>query len=130
MQQRNRSRLDFFLVSKTLSNSLDNCTIPNSTNGAIFDHKQIFLGFRRGKKLTNEVLRDHIFVEEESNIYVWVSVFECYLLHATITEDLTEIRRELELRKLGSILSKLKIVRDLEISLAELGRDDNANRRY
>ena len=130
MQQRNRSRLDFFLVSKTLSNSLANCTIPNSTNGAIFDHKQIFLGFRRGKKLTNEVLRDHIFVEEERNIYVWVSVFECYLLHATITENLTGIRREHELRKLGSILSKLKIVRDLEISLAELGRDDNANRRY
>ena len=130
MQQRNRSRLDFFLVSKTLSNSLANCTIPNSTNGAIFDHKQNFLGFRRGKKLTKEVVRDHIFVEEESNIYVWVSVFECYLLHTTITEDLTEIRRELELRKLGSLLSKLKIVRDLEISLAELGRDDNANRRY
>ena len=95
------------------------------------DHKQIFLGFRRGKKLTIEVLRDHIFVEEESNIYVRVSVFKCYnLLHATITENLTEIWREHELRKLGSILSKLKIVRDLEISLAELGRDDNANRRY
>ena len=130
MQQRNRSRLDFFLVSKTLSNSLANCTIPNSTNGAIFDHKQIFLGFRRGKKLTNEVLRDHIFVEEESNIYVRVSVFKCCnLLHATITENLTEIRREHELRKLGSILSKLKIVRDLEISFAELGRDDRLEMR-
>ena len=52
---------------------------------------KFFWGFRRGKKLTNEVLRDHIFVEEERNIYVWVSVFECYLLHATITENLTGI---------------------------------------
>ena len=57
-------------------------------------------------------------------------VFKCYnLLHATITENLTEIRREHELRKLGSILSKLKIVRDLEIRFPELGRDDRLEMR-
>ena len=48
--QNNRSRLDFFLVSESVSDKLVNCTIPNSTNGKIFDHKQIFLSFKRDKK--------------------------------------------------------------------------------
>ena len=65
------------------------------------------------------MLKDHIFDEKESNIYVKTSVSECYLQHAAVLDDFTEERRTEALGKVGSVLNKLKRLRDLELKDAE-----------
>jgi exonuclease III len=44
----NRSRIDFFLMSKELANSLIDCSIGTALSSTSFDHKKIFLEI--GKK--------------------------------------------------------------------------------
>ena len=121
--QKNRSRLDFFLLSKPLSSSLINCTIPNATNGTMFDHKQISLSFRKKVTPKCRMLKDHVFDSNESNAYVKASAFECFLQHSVLTENFNNVRRESELRKVGSVLNKLKDLRELEIQDAESETD-------
>ena len=84
--QTNRSRLDFFLLSKPLSSSLINCTIPNATNGTMFHHKQISLSFKKKVTPKCRMLKDHVLDSNESNAYVKASAFECFLQHSIVTE--------------------------------------------
>jgi exonuclease III len=42
---RNRSRLDFFLISDDLLRLINKCTIADSLDSNIFDHKHIKLDF-------------------------------------------------------------------------------------
>ena len=51
LQYTNRSRLDFFCVSKTLINFVKNCNIENSLTSTVFDHKEINLDFKCKTKL-------------------------------------------------------------------------------
>jgi exonuclease III len=52
----NRSRLDFFLMSETLTTQCINCRIPNYLSSLLFDHKQVTLFFRRDNPYKNKSL--------------------------------------------------------------------------
>ena len=91
--QLNRSRIDFFLMSLSLSPYCRNCTIPNSTTGSIFDHKQISLTFKSNKGSGNKILKDHIFEGNDSDAYVRARVYESYLQHAITNNLFTEARK-------------------------------------
>jgi len=45
----NRSRLDFFLISETLTHLLMSCKIPPALNSLVFDHKKISISFKPEK---------------------------------------------------------------------------------
>ncbi len=47
--QKNRSRIDFFLVSNDLYDGISACTIAQGFSRRSFDHKPIFLNFQRKK---------------------------------------------------------------------------------
>ena len=51
LQNTNRSRLDFFCISKTLINKVGNCTIDGALSSTVFDHKGILLDFRKKANL-------------------------------------------------------------------------------
>ena len=123
-QQNNRSRIDFFLVSHSFTNCCLNCTIPNSTNGAIFDHKQIFLTFKKTKGPSNLILKDHVFDSVDGDPYVIASVVECYLHHAITTDTFTVEQKDNLLLQIGLILSKLEDVRGLEFKNAGSNFDE------
>ena len=119
VNKKNRSRLDFFLISQSLSPDLNNCTIPNSTLGTMFDHKQVYLSFKRKVPPKRRMLKDHIFESKESSAYIKASAMDCFLQHANVSAEFTSVQLENELRKVGQILNKLKNLRELEIKDAE-----------
>jgi exonuclease III len=47
--RKNRSRIDFFLVSNDLITKINSCTIAQGFCNKTFDHKPIFLSFKRKK---------------------------------------------------------------------------------
>jgi exonuclease III len=55
LNQLNRSRLDFFLVSKNLCEKLVNVVIPHSLSSTIFDHKNVNLIFAKKRVALNSL---------------------------------------------------------------------------
>jgi exonuclease III len=54
--RQNRSRIDFFLMSKNMLNEVSRCEIAQGFCKKSFDHKSIFLSFKKGKKRVINVL--------------------------------------------------------------------------
>jgi hypothetical protein len=102
--RRNRSRLDFFRVSKKIIGNVEECYIGNNTLSKLFDHKAIFLNFSKAKTgsirptISNSILRD-----PDIDFVVKLASLECYGQHI---ED--EITRENSLRKIGACFKKLR----------------------
>ncbi len=57
INQLNRSRLDFFLVSKNLCEKLVNVVIPHSLSSTTFDHKKVNLNFSKKRAASNSLLK-------------------------------------------------------------------------
>jgi exonuclease III len=93
-KRKNRSRIDFFLISNELLNTKFECSISPALLASCFDHKPIFLSFlnngngaRLGKKkltIFESTLRD-----PDLDIVIWYTVLETYLLHFSVDPDLT-----------------------------------------
>ena len=62
----NRSRLDFFCISKNLIKYVANCTIDNALTSMVFDHKAIFLDFRKKVKLKKTCKYAHQILKSNS----------------------------------------------------------------
>jgi hypothetical protein len=77
--RKNRSRLDFFLVSVDVMQNVDNCYIKENTQSKLFDHKAIVLDFNKIKpassrpNITNSILHD-----PDLDTIVKLSYLECY----------------------------------------------------
>jgi hypothetical protein len=93
-KRKNRSRIDFFLISNELLNTKFECSIFPALLASCFDHKPILLSFlnngngaRLGKKkltIFESTLRD-----PDLDIVIWYTVLETYLLHFNVDPDLT-----------------------------------------
>ncbi len=82
--KRNRSRIDFFLISKQLLNSVTNISICANLQSKVFDHKAVFLSFTPVRKegivrptISHTILRD-------PDLDLVVAVAETYLASTTI----------------------------------------------
>ena len=81
-QQKNRSRIDFILVSDTLIKFSHDCDISVSTANCLFDHKSVYVNFFKKRlpaqrtAISAAILKDPI-VE----LLVKVSAIECYIHH-------------------------------------------------
>ncbi len=80
----NRSRIDFFLVSENIVQSVDECLIKPSVQSKLFDHKAIVLSFKKRKPIvsrptiSNKILRD-----PDIEIVVKLAAYECYVQLST-----------------------------------------------
>jgi hypothetical protein len=81
--QNNRSRIDFFLVSRSILTNNYECSIKPSLLHSSFDHKPILLEFFPPKRnnLTPKIFNSTI-DNPETEICVWSTVFEMHLIHA------------------------------------------------
>jgi exonuclease III len=82
---KNKSRIDFFLVSDMLMNAVDNCKISQNVQNKLFDHKAISLSINEKIKpgivrptISNKDLNDDLL-----EFVVKTTVSETYLQHCT-----------------------------------------------
>jgi hypothetical protein len=90
--RRNRSRLDFFVMSKGLLSLKFDCFIPEATLGTFFDHKHVNLKFETrngaGKRVKKLQISNFILHDPDVDIVAWVSVFETYLNYLHVEPEL------------------------------------------
>ena len=84
---KNRSRIDFFLISLGLLNEVSGCDINPGLQNSLFDHKAITLNFNTPiiKNTVNPTISRSIVNDPELDIVVTLAVSECYVIH--INED-------------------------------------------
>jgi exonuclease III len=119
---KNRSRLDFFLISTNLIDILHNCTISTSMLTTLFDHRCIFLSL---KKLNPRIIKHNIdssvFCHPRFNAVVQCAVAESYLQHADPQQPNIDI--EVGLREIGLLISEIRTANELELELKENSED-------
>jgi exonuclease III len=90
--RKNRSRIDFFLISKHLTLSNFDCYINKFLLATCFDHKPIILLFKNTKKLNRGSkhlkINDFILRDPDIDIVLWYTVFETYLHYLDTGPDL------------------------------------------
>jgi exonuclease III len=87
----NRSRLDFFLVSETVLDQCVNCRIPHSLSSLLFDHKQVFLQFKRFNPYKKQMIDDKILKDEDLSVIVTLTAIECYINHLAPSDTISDI---------------------------------------
>jgi hypothetical protein len=88
--KRNRSRIDFFLISKQLLNSVTDVFICANLQSRVFDHKAINLSFVPARKegtvrptISHTILRD-----PDLDLVVALAVADTYLASTTIRNNI------------------------------------------
>jgi hypothetical protein len=103
--KKNRSRLDFFIVSNHLIEDINKCYISATVQNKMFDHRAVSICMKPKPKLiriptvSRELLKD-----PDLDLVVRLSVCETYIVH---TDVLTDPERERLLLLIGA--SKLKL---------------------
>jgi exonuclease III len=121
--KKNRSRIDFFLVSSNALQQNFSCKISDSLLHGCFDHKCISLELSGSKRSFNP---PNIFGTTidlpESEICIWTSIFELYVIHADLEllAGGANMQQELLLR----IGRAKKLFRDLGLPLHLRHQDD------
>jgi exonuclease III len=90
--RKNRSRIDFFLISDNLLPLELTCTIGDHLLGKFFDHKPVYLRFNgpavRNKCTKKLQISNFILADKDVDIVAWFSIFETYLLHLEVEPEL------------------------------------------
>ncbi len=116
--QTNRSRLDFYLVSKNLLLACKNCTIAHHLDIAIFDHKSVRLDFRRNKPSNKQVIKDTILKDVDLPYRVKCQVIEHYLQHALICDEFPLGLQQDLLQTIGQITHKSERIKEILLDIA------------
>jgi exonuclease III len=110
-QKKNRSRIDFFLVSESLVNSVRECKVGTWHNKKVFDHCHVILNtgkqFKKGKLSMNNRILKHPLLE----YFVILSLYECYIsnIHFSRFEARTLMVEDscLDLDRVDTMLAEL-----------------------
>jgi exonuclease III len=81
-RRKNRSRLDFFLVSSSLISNLRKCDIAPIVSSSLFDHKSINLDFTRNKTKPKPYINRTITDNPRTSDVVLAAFADTYLAHA------------------------------------------------
>jgi exonuclease III len=78
----NRSRIDFFLISDTLLDTVAECTALESLQSSMFDHKAILLKFsgRQQAGVTNNI-KYRTISDPDTDILIQISITECFIIY-------------------------------------------------
>jgi exonuclease III len=117
----NRSRLDFFLISEKLLDICVNCRIPNSLSTINFDHKPVYLLFRRDNPYKKQCINDKILKDEDLNGVVAISVIETYINHLMPDDTISDIDITRYKSLIGEVLVNQNLLNACRLSLAESG---------
>jgi hypothetical protein len=127
--RKNRSRIDFFLMSTSISASLESCSVAQGFCSKNFDHKPIFLSFRKKKQRNRPIVHnatvDHALSSDIVRLAVHkTTIFSLQGGAGPATEGL--LNRELALledieSKLNRIIfiKGLSMVAELELEMVE-----------
>jgi exonuclease III len=119
----NRSRLDYYLISERLIEQCVNCRIPHNLSSLLFDHKPVFLYFRRSNPYKREVLNDVILKDVDIDQAVNLTAVECYINHL-IPSDVVSDLRIYELKNIiGQVTVLQHEIADCRLSDATHGTD-------
>ncbi len=80
----NRSRLDFFIMSELLLPKCKNSTISQALASTMFDHKRVFLDFKKKLRPCRDKIKDTILKDPLLELYIKAHTFDCYINHATV----------------------------------------------
>jgi len=118
VNETNRSRLDFFLMSTVLFNPNTSSTIPHSLTSTLFDHKPVFLHLKRKKIIRRDIIKDTILSSPDLDAHVKCAVFECYLHHHVLDPGggANELNNLIE--NIGRIMNLLEEIKNLELVMA------------
>jgi Reverse transcriptase (RNA-dependent DNA polymerase) len=125
---RNRSRIDYFLVNKDTITSVNDSGLSTEKLTNLFDHKMIFLELGTAvKKIDRNKINTGILDNPKIKLAVELSVKEAYLnnadLNAVPRYTINTLRSEI-----GRVFSKLSQATDLELSAIKENSLDNDTR--
>jgi uncharacterized protein YbcI len=123
-ENRNRSRIDFFLTSNSLLTSIVTADISTSKLSKLFDHKPVTLCTGKGRKRFDpNKIKDSIIENAVVKLIVKLTVKENYINNADPESTprflINNIRSEL-----GRIFYRLKLMSDLELNLVRADNHD------
>jgi Reverse transcriptase (RNA-dependent DNA polymerase) len=110
-----RSRIDYFIISDSLLDSICNTDIAASLQNSLFDHKAVTLELGEksvkikcsiNKYISNMILKDDL-----NEYVVLAGTLECYLVHAT-NGNFVVRSRESYLEQLGNFRNLIRLAGD------------------
>jgi exonuclease III len=123
----NRSRLDFFFFSSSLTQQCINCRIPHNLSSLMFDHKQVFLNFRPDNPYKKQTINDVILKDNDLHDIVNIAVIECYLNHILPSANLTGETLDRHRLAIGRVLNLQKSLNEVKLHIAMNGFDEEIN---
>ena len=113
-RRNNRSRLDFFLVSDSIMDSVCECSIPAEIKTELFDHKPSLIHFGKENIKQRTKINNNIFMHDRIMDVVAAHTVDTYLHHAATDNNIiTEMRTQV-----GNLLSLLRDINDCELDIA------------
>ena len=108
--QTNRSRLDFFLVSRDSLNHIQKCEIDHTTLNKSFDHKTIHLDFRkpRTKRTVTPRISHDILLNPEIELVVKNATIETYATNGNAEEIINVLGPNHNINVTGRIWTLLR----------------------
>ena len=110
----NRSRIDYFLISENILASCKNSSISNSLTSTLFDHKQIYLDFKKRVKKNREKIKDTILKDPMLEYYIKSHIIDCYVNHATVNLNFNANMKNRIQTSIGTIFTKLSEIKILK----------------
>ena len=105
--KKNRSRIDFFLVSDYLVNKIGKIEISQTLQSNLFDHKAVILDFNKQQNgISRPCISNSILDDENLDKIVWTALFETYCIHATLELD----RRNVFLGEVGRLKNQIRLL--------------------
>jgi hypothetical protein len=84
--KKNRSRLDFFVISNNILPFVQRCEIASSVSISLFDHKPIFLDFTKNKVSSKLFINLTILNNPRTDDVVLAAFADTYLSHAAAAQ--------------------------------------------
>jgi len=116
LNNRNRSRLDFFLISEILIPFCKNSTIPHSLSSKLLDHKQVCLCFKSKRKINPQKINDRILKDETLEYSLLLHAFDTYVNHANIGINFTANEKANLSNRIGVLMNTSKRIQTLKLS--------------
>jgi exonuclease III len=114
--KKNRSRIDFFLISDRLLHLCNKCYISDALITDLFDHKSIFLSFNVTLKPKKHFVNSAIFNHPRFEAVVSTSVIETYLHHAQEEQEDVDIQEGL--LHVGRLINLISRCNELDFLIA------------
>jgi exonuclease III len=105
-KKKNRSRLDFFVVSNHLVENINKCYISATVQNKMFDHRAMFICMKtKPKQIRIPTISRELLKDPDIDLVVKLSICDTYVIH---TDILTDPERQRLLRLVGTSTKLLR----------------------